>query len=61
MARGAGQVLLGHDGVEDAEQVQVKRKKAHGDPFGQAYRQCLSVYPIYRISIHEQYKQYLGT
>jgi hypothetical protein len=30
VAGGAGQVLLGHDGVEDAEQVQVKRKKAHG-------------------------------
>jgi hypothetical protein len=25
--------LLGHDGVEDAEQVQIKREEAHGTPF----------------------------
>jgi hypothetical protein len=49
MAGGAGQVLLGHDGVEDAEQVQVKRQEAHGTPFRQAgvlyWSEC-KVYPI---------------
>jgi hypothetical protein len=29
-AGGARQVLLGHDGVEDTQQVQVKRQEAHG-------------------------------
>jgi hypothetical protein len=66
VAGGAREVLLGHHCVEDAQQVQVKRKKTHGDPFGTG---CGTVYrpgrrrrfplqQVYPISIHNQYKYY---
>jgi hypothetical protein len=55
VAGGAGQVLLGHDGVEDAEQVQVKREEAHGIRSGQRFFGFRLVYPI---SIHDQYKDH---